>query len=94
MLPWNEVNMYVGPGDGGTDIALIRNLVGIFVRQRNWWDDNKYDLGNALKRLGVYVPTFEIAIDGDAPDDSSLDWFNPGQPTTLVGAPHNIKQIA
>lgn len=93
-LPWNEVNMYSGPGDGGLQAALMRNLVGVMTMRRGRGDDDIRRIARRLAELGLEVPTFEMDIEGNPPFNSQLRSWRPQARISLERAPHRLRQTS
>ena len=91
-LPWNEVNMYSGPGEGDLHPALMRNLLGLLT-SRNGNIDDLHRLAARFGELGLEVPVFQLDIEGDAPFRSTLDHWDPQHRINLQLAPHWLKQV-
>eukprot|EP00966_Prymnesium_polylepis_P108735 2517414-Prymnesium_polylepis.2 len=88
---WNEVNLYVGPGDGGVEQIMWDSLIGlVFVRNTGNADDlgNMRELAAHIKTLGRDVPMFAINAGMDC-----LKWWDQDVTMDLLAAPYNLEQI-
>ena len=90
----NEVNMYVGPGDGGTAAALMRSLVGlVYIRTQGKPSDLDF-----LKKLGLHMRTqlgLDVPLFGlSAERVRYVEHWRRGVPTDLLAAPYSLEPIA
>jgi len=88
---WNEVNAYVGPGDGDIERTMWDSLLGL-VYVRNTGDDKDLsrmrDLAAHIKSLGKDVPMFAVNAGMDC-----LFWWDSSQDIDLLSPPYNFEQI-
>merc|ERR1712196_428168 len=63
---WNEINLYVGPNDGGVQQVLSNNLVGLLY-VRNYGNDRELQqlrqLRDHLSTLGKRVDIFAVTTE-------------------------------
>lgn len=63
---WNEVNFYVGPGDGGLEHVLWKNLLGVVHIRADGDEDVEANerrmrhLAKHFRSLGAQVPMFSL----------------------------------
>lgn len=63
---WNEVNLYVGPNDGGVQKVLSENIVGLlYVRNYGSGNDlwSLQRLQDHLSRMGKVVPIYALTTE-------------------------------
>ena len=89
---WNEVSIYVHPGDNRQKRLMFRNLIGILHLRTS---GNNEDLRNVRalhqhwKQLGQDVPMFAVSAE---PMDKVENW-RPNENVDLRDAPYNLEQI-
>jgi len=99
---WNEVNFYVGPGDGGVKHKFWNNLMGLlYVRtsgDENDWN-RMHQLHHHFAGLGVSVPMFAINGEGlvkesdGGPPVEVLEWWDPNMPVDILSPPYNFERV-
>ena len=88
---WNEVNLYVGPGDGGIEQTMWDSLIGlVFVRNTGNDDDlqRMRALAAHIKTLGRDVPMFAVSAGLDC-----LKWWDQDTTINLLDEPYSLEQI-
>ena len=89
---WNEVNIYVHPGDNRQQRLMFRNLIGILHLRTSGNDEdlrNVRALHQHWKQLGQDVPMFAVSAE---PMDKVENW-GPNENVDLRDAPYNLEQI-
>ena len=90
--PWNEINFYVGPRDGGLANDLWRNLVGLlYVRNVADADDlaNLKRLKAHWKGLGREVPLFGVT----AEELDAVQHWRAEEAVRLDGHPYDLVEL-
>ena len=91
---WNEVNMYVAPGDESNDLAqrMWNNLLGI-VYLRTAGDADEWTMAKRLaarfKSLGGEVPVFKV--NGEIIE--KVNWWNPVTRVNLLDPEYDFVQV-
>jgi len=89
---WNEVSMYVHPGDYSQKQLMFRNLIGILYLRTTGNDDalrNVRALHQHWKQQGQDVPMFAVS----AEPVGAVDNWRPNKNVDLREAPYNLQQI-
>ena len=90
--PWNEVNMYVHPGDHAQQELMFRNLIGLLYLRTSGNDDdlaNVRRLHEHWRQLGRDVPMFAVNAE---PLDRVEHWTPEGS-VDLRQWPYGLEQL-
>jgi len=99
---WNEVNFYVGPGDGGLKHKLWKNLIGLlYIRTSGDVDDwnRMHELQRHFAGLGVVLPMFAINGEGlvkksdGGPPVEVTEWWDPNIQVDILSPPYNLELV-
>lgn len=86
----NEVNMYLGPGDGGLREDLLDSLVGLFYSRKTGNRAQLAKLQALQDQFATLGKPLEIfSVDTEMP--LRLDLWRPGEAVDLLAAPYNLR---